>query len=193
MTSLFSLSSVCRSVRPRALTCALAHRAWPLAGLLAALGAISPAAAQNPSAIERFIQPVAERVERESRSWRRTPLPVPEGIVLEVSGILPVPGERLLVCTRRGEIWWVDGAYEPEPRPRFSRFAEGLHEPLGIAAAPGGGVYVAQRQEVTLIEDQTGTAGRTPTGPCLSFRFQEATMSTPLVRWPRRTAPCAWP
>lgn len=156
MTSLSSRSSVCRSVRPLALKRALARGALPLAGLLAALGALSPVAAQNPSAIERFVAPVAERVERESRSWRRTPLPVPEGIILEVSGILPVPGERLLVCTRRGDIWWVDGAYEPEPRPRFSRFAEGLHEPLGIAAAPGGGVYVAQRQEVTLIEDKDG-------------------------------------
>lgn len=109
--------------------------------------------AQNPSSIERFVAPSSTLVERENRHWRRTPIPVPESIVLEVSGILPVAGERLLVCTRRGEIWWIDGAYEDDPKPRASLFASGLHEPLGLAPAPGGGVYVAQRQEITRIDD----------------------------------------
>jgi uncharacterized cupredoxin-like copper-binding protein/glucose/arabinose dehydrogenase len=154
MTSRVFVSSLLHIVRALA-----GSPSWcgaPVVAFGLAVVAASSGVAQNPSAIERFVGPSAERVERESRSWRRTSLPVPEGIVLEVSGILPVAGERLLVCTRRGEIWWVDGAYEPEPRPRYSRFAEGLHEPLGLAAAPGGGVYVAQRQEVTLIEDQDG-------------------------------------
>jgi len=123
---------------------------------LVALALASTAQAQNPSAAERFAPPNASIVERENRYWKRTPLPVPDEIVLEVSGILPVPKQRLLVVTRRGEIWWVDGAYEADPKPRFSLFASGLHEPLGIAAAPGGGYYVAQRQEVTLITDTDG-------------------------------------
>lgn len=156
MTPMASFSFLRRVIPTLAWSRPRPRSGWSLAGLLVGLAVAGPLGAQNPSAIERFLEPSAERVERESRSWRRVPLPVPDGIVLEVSGILPVAGERLLVCTRRGEIWWVDGAYAPEPRPRFRRFAEGLHEPLGIAAAPGGGVYVAQRQEVTLIEDQDG-------------------------------------
>jgi len=129
---------------------------WGMVGLLVWLGGTSLLRAQNPSAIERFITPSAAFVEREDRYWRRTALPIPEGIVLEVSGILSVPGERLLVCTRRGELWWVDGAYDETPKPRFSLFASGLHEPLGLTAAPGGGVYVVQRQEITHIEDRDG-------------------------------------
>ena len=112
----------------------------------------------NPSAAERFAKPSSTLVEREDLFYRRTPLPVPDGIVLEASGILPLEGRRLLVTTRRGEIWWVDGAYDENPQPRFTLFASGLHEPLGIIAAPAPkrGCYVAQRQEVTHLEDTDG-------------------------------------
>lgn len=109
--------------------------------------------AQNPSSVERFTAHDPHLVAREDRYWKRTPLQVPDGISLEVSGIMQVSGKRLLVTTRKGEIWWVDGAYEPTPAPKFTLFASGLHEPLGITAAPTGGYYVAQRQEITLVRD----------------------------------------
>lgn len=110
----------------------------------------------NPSAAERFIKPSEALTAAESRYWQRTPLPVPDAIVLEVSGIVAVAPARLLVTTRRGEVWWIDGAYDAEPKPRYTLFAEGLHEPLGIVAAPKGGFYVAQRQELTRLADTDG-------------------------------------
>ena len=119
----------------------------------------SRAQTNNPSALERFAKPSDALVAAENRMWQRTPLPVPEGIILEVSGILPVAGQRLLVTTRRGEVWWIDGAYDAEPKPRYTLFAQGLHEPLGIIAAPAGGYYVAQRQELTRLVD-TNSDGR---------------------------------
>jgi azurin/glucose/arabinose dehydrogenase len=119
----------------------------------------SRAQTNNPSALERFAKPSDALVAAENRMWQRTPLPVPEGIILEVSGILPVAGQRLLVTTRRGEVWWIDGAYDAEPKPRYTLFAQGLHEPLGIIAAPAGGYYVAQRQELTRLVD-TDSDGR---------------------------------
>jgi azurin/glucose/arabinose dehydrogenase len=119
----------------------------------------SRAQTNNPSALERFAKPSDALVAAENRMWQRTPLPVPEGIILEVSGILPVAGQRLLVTTRRGEVWWIDGAYDAEPKPRYTLFAQGLHEPLGIIAAPSGGYYVAQRQELTRLVD-TNSDGR---------------------------------
>ena len=119
----------------------------------------SRAQTNNPSALERFAKPSDALVATENRMWQRTPLPVPEGIILEVSGILPVAGQRLLVTTRRGEVWWIDGAYDAEPKPRYTLFAQGLHEPLGIIAAPSGGYYVAQRQELTRLVD-TNSDGR---------------------------------
>jgi len=111
---------------------------------------------QNPSAAERFAKPQADLVAREETYWRRTPLSVPADIVLEATGILPQPNGRLLVTTRHGEVWWIDGAYGDTPQPKFTRFAAGLHEPLGIIAAPPGGYYIAQRQEITRLVDTDG-------------------------------------
>ena len=125
---------------------------------LAVNGVVS-AQTNNPSAVERFAKPSDALTAQENRFWQRTPLTVPDDIVLEVSGILPVAGQRLLVTTRRGEIWWIDGAYDADPKPRYTLFAQGLHEPLGIIAAPKGGYYVAQRQEVTRLVD-TDNDGR---------------------------------
>ncbi len=127
-----------------------------VATLAAAVAAEPVVLVNNPSSAERFAKPSGDLVAREEVYWQRTPLPVPAGIVLETSGIVPVAGQRLLVTTRRGEIWWVDGAYAANPEPKFTLFASGLHEPLGIIPAPKGGYYVAQRQEVTRIADTDG-------------------------------------
>src|SRR3954465_11653603 len=80
----------------------------------------------NPSSAERFAKPSSELVTRENLFWQRTPLPIPDDIVLEASGIAPLAGKRLLVTTRRGEIWWIDGAYGDKPEPKFTLFASGL-------------------------------------------------------------------
>jgi len=110
----------------------------------------------NPSSAERFTKPSDDLVARENTYWKRTSLPVPEGIVLEVSGILALPNKRLLVTTRRGEMWFIDGAYDENPNPKYTLFASGLHEPLGVIVAPPGGYYIAQREEVTRVADTDG-------------------------------------
>jgi len=127
-----------------------------LLSLLAVAILLPRAFAQNPSSAERFVGTAADLVAAEQGYWERVLLPVPAGIKLEVSGILAVPGKRLLVTTRRGEMWWVDGAYDENPQPKYTLFASGLHEPLGIIVAPPGGYYVAQREEVTRIADTDG-------------------------------------
>ncbi|MEO6245313.1 MAG: plastocyanin/azurin family copper-binding protein [Opitutaceae bacterium] len=139
----------------RATTKVAAFGVWLVAAAFAAEPVVR---VNNPSAAERFAKPSEELTAREDIYWKRTPLTVPDDVVLEVSGITPVPGKRLLVTTRRGEIWWVDGAYGTNPKPKFTLFASGLHEPLGIVAAPlpRKGYYVAQRQELTRIEDTDG-------------------------------------
>jgi azurin len=120
------------------------------------LALVCRAQTDNPSSAERFAAPSDDLVARENGYWKRTPLPVPNDIVLEVSGILSLPGKRLLVTTRRGEMWFIDGAYDENPHPKYTLFASGLHEPLGIIVAPQGGYYVAQRQELTRIADTDG-------------------------------------
>ena len=121
---------------------------------------VLPAFAQtnNPSSAERFAKPSDELVARENKYWKRIPLTVPDDLVLETSGILPLPGQRLLVTTRRGEVYFIDGAFDADPKLKFTLFASGLHEPLGLIAAPAPrkGYYVAQRAELTRLEDTDG-------------------------------------
>ncbi|CAN5859847.1 hypothetical protein BH24ACI4_BH24ACI4_28470 [soil metagenome] len=92
----------------------------------------------------------------ESDYYRLVTIPIPEGVVLEVGGIAPMPGGKLAVSTRRGEVWVIHNAYaEGGARPHFTRFAHGLHEPLGLAFRDGA-LYVAQRGEVTRLRDTNG-------------------------------------
>ncbi len=126
------------------------------AAVTAILAPAARAQTNNPSAAERFAKPSDELVARENKYWKRVPLPVADDVFLETSGILPLPGKRLLVTTRRGEVWFIDGAYDADPQPKLTLFASGLHEPLGIIAAPQGGYYVAQREELTRLVDTDG-------------------------------------
>jgi glucose/arabinose dehydrogenase len=99
---------------------------------------------------------VAAQAAAESDYYRLVTLPVPEGVVLEVGGIAALPGGRLAVSTRRGDVWMVDNAYaEGGARPHFTRFAQGLHEPLGLAYRDGA-LYAAQRGELTRLRDVDG-------------------------------------
>src|SRR5260370_32734922 len=58
----------------------------------------------------------------------------PPGQVLEAGALEVLPDGRLAVGTRRGEIWLVENATAADPKEaRFTRFAHGLHEVLGLA------------------------------------------------------------
>jgi glucose/arabinose dehydrogenase len=80
----------------------------------------------------------------------------PKGVVMEAGAIEALPGGKMAVGTRRGEIWILENAYAPDPKDvRFSRFAHGLHEVLGLAYKDGW-LYVTQRCEVSRIKDTDG-------------------------------------
>lgn len=92
----------------------------------------------------------------EDAYWRRDRIPTPEGVVLEVSGLAATPAGRVLVATRRGEVWWVDGALEGRgERARFTKFAEGLQEPLGLHLEDGW-IWFVQRGELSRMRDVDG-------------------------------------
>jgi azurin/glucose/arabinose dehydrogenase len=80
-------------------------------------------------------------------------IPVPDGIELEVGGLAVTPDGSLGVSTRRGEVWVIENPYLMGSRiPRFSKFADGLHEPLGLAYH-NGSFYSSQRSELTKLTD----------------------------------------
>lgn len=93
---------------------------------------------------------------KESDYYAIQTLPIPQGVVLEVGAIEPLPGGRIAAASRRGEIWLVDNAYSGSVEDvRFTRFAHGLHEVLGLAYRDGW-LYVTQRCELTRIRDENG-------------------------------------
>jgi hypothetical protein len=92
----------------------------------------------------------------ENAHYRMVTLPVPKDIVLEVGGLAVRPDGSLLACTRRGEVWLVtDPDTEDLEKVKFKRFADGLHEALGLHVE-GKDVFVVQRPELTKLIDKDG-------------------------------------
>ncbi|MFM7150781.1 MAG: hypothetical protein ACKO23_13145 [Gemmataceae bacterium] len=80
----------------------------------------------------------------------------PPGEVLEAGAIEILPDNKVAVGTRRGEVWILENAYDPDPeKVKFKRFAHGMHEILGLAWKDGW-LYVTHRPDVTRIKDSDG-------------------------------------
>ena len=80
----------------------------------------------------------------------------PDGAVLEVGGMGFLPDGSLAVSTRRGEVWLVDGALGSDvSTARYTKFAEGLQEGLGLNVVDGS-IYVVQRAELSKLLDEDG-------------------------------------
>lgn len=88
--------------------------------------------------------------------YRIFTLPVPEGILLEIGGVATLPDGRIAVATRRGDVWMVENPYmQHGGTPRFTLFASGLHEALGLLYKDDA-LYTAQRGELTKLMDKNG-------------------------------------
>ncbi|WP_347159853.1 hypothetical protein [Pontibacter chitinilyticus] len=92
----------------------------------------------------------AQEAPKEEDFFRITGVSVPEGVLLEVGGLVTLPNGDLGVSTRRGEVYIAENP--TSPRPYFRKFASGLHEILGLAYKDGS-FYCAQRGELTRLED----------------------------------------
>ncbi|MEM7391217.1 MAG: hypothetical protein AAF492_02630, partial [Verrucomicrobiota bacterium] len=98
---------------------------------------------------------LAASVQAQSDYYTYTELPVPEGVVLEVSGITMMPGHVLAVSSRRGDIYTVKNPFGPPEEMVWKLYAGGLHEPLGIHYRKGW-LYATQRCEVSRLKDEDG-------------------------------------
>ncbi|MFM8471490.1 MAG: hypothetical protein ACKODH_16265 [Limisphaerales bacterium] len=97
----------------------------------------------------------ASAAEREAEYYRLVTLPTPPGVQFEAGALLFLGPDRLACSTRIGEIWIADGVRGEAPQPKWTRFASGLHEVLGLAQRDGG-IYATQRGEVTRLKDTNG-------------------------------------
>lgn len=97
--------------------------------------------------------------EIEDQYYHLTTIPIPDGVVLEAGAIQHFGPARLAVSTRLGDIYFIDGAFAPNPSAatvKFTRFASGLHEVLGLTTRGDGWFYATQRGELTRIKDVDG-------------------------------------
>ena len=85
-------------------------------------------------------------------------LPIPDQITLECGSFECLPDGSLFVGTRRGDIYRVENAYSDPPKDvKFTRWATGLHEVLGMAYnAKDGFLYACTRQDITRLKDRDG-------------------------------------
>lgn len=116
-----------------------------------AFAAPKPGAGPKPPAVqsEHFDKAV------EAEYYKLIQIPIPADIVLECGALEILPNGTLAVGTRRGDIYFVEGAFEDPPtHVKFTRWATGLHEILGLAFNKKDGyLYACQRPEVTRLKD----------------------------------------
>ncbi|OZI05463.1 auracyanin family protein [Siphonobacter sp. BAB-5385] len=98
----------------------------------------------------------AQKPLTENDFYQLRTLPLPEDAILEVGGMTILPDGRMAVATRRGEIWMIENPYQKDgTQPYYKRFAQGLHEPLGLTYR-NGSFYTSNRGELTKITDEDG-------------------------------------
>src|SRR5260221_195770 len=118
---MFGLVSAFSPMTLRLLLSMLVAGSFPLVSLA---GPKSPAPSEDLKAAE-------------SEYYRIITLPTPEGVMLE-AGALCFAGPGKLACaTRIGDIWIADGVLAEPPQPKWTQFASGLHEVLGLAYKDG--------------------------------------------------------
>jgi len=78
-------------------------------------------------------------------------IPTPAGVKAEIGALTFLEDGRLIVCFLRGEVM----IYDPKS-DKWSLFAEGLHEPLGVIAISASELLIMQRPELTRVKDTDG-------------------------------------
>ena len=96
------------------------------------------------------VQAAASSAISEAKHYAVTTIPLPQDCVLEVGGLAFRPDGKLLACTRRGEVWLIHNPTSDSLADvKFTRFATGLHEALGLSVQDDNTVFVVQRPELT--------------------------------------------
>lgn len=97
-----------------------------------------------------FTTGFAQQAPKEEDFFKINKVRTPEGVILEVGGLVTLPNGDLGISTRRGDVYIVQNP--TSSRPYFRKFASGLHEILGLAYKDGA-LYCAQRGELTKLVD----------------------------------------
>lgn len=96
------------------------------------------------------------QTQKQSDFYTIEPIPLPPGEVMEIGSIALMPGDKVAVTTRRGDLWICEGAYGSDlSKVKWTRFAHGLHEPFGMYWKDGS-LFLTQRPEFSRLQDKDG-------------------------------------
>jgi glucose/arabinose dehydrogenase len=124
--------------------------------LIATFAILISLAPASVATAQKKKQPEPKPAENEDAYYKLHTFNLPEGEVLEGGALEMLPGGKIAFGTRRGEIWIVENAFTDNPKDaKFTRFAHGMHEILGLAHKDGW-LYVTQRCDVTRVKDSSG-------------------------------------
>jgi hypothetical protein len=93
--------------------------------------------------------------QEEAKYYPIVTVPIPAQIPLRPGGLEILPDGRLAVGTRRGDIYFIKGAFESPPRPEYHLFATGQDEIFSLSWRDGAMTAVSFA-EVTRISDADG-------------------------------------
>ena len=82
-------------------------------------------------------------------------IPIPPEVPMRPGSFEILPDGRLAVGTRRGDIYFIKGAFESPPTPEYQLFASGQDEIFGLAWKDGA-MTATSFGEVTRISDTDG-------------------------------------
>ncbi len=93
--------------------------------------------------------------QEEAKYYPIVNIPIPPGVPMRPGGLEVLPDGRLAVGTRRGDIYFVKGAFDSPPKPEFQLFASGQDEIFSLAWKDGA-MTSTSWGEVTRITDIDG-------------------------------------
>ena len=82
-------------------------------------------------------------------------VPIPPGVPMRPGGFEVLPDGRLAVGTRRGDIYFIKGAFDSPPQPEFHLFASGQDEIFSLAWKDGA-MTTTSFSEVMRLSDSDG-------------------------------------
>ncbi|MSR30797.1 MAG: hypothetical protein EXR99_04750 [Gemmataceae bacterium] len=99
----------------------------------------------------------ADPLPKEEDYYKIVKFEFPKDVVLEPGGMALTPDGKLMVSSRRGEIWTVENPFAADlaKDAKWTRYAHGLHEVLGLALKDDW-VYATQRGELSRLKDSKG-------------------------------------
>ncbi len=93
--------------------------------------------------------------DEEAKYYPIVDIPIPPGVPLRPGGMDILPDGRLAVGTRRGDIYFIKGAFDAPPAPEFELFATGQDEIFGLSWRDGA-MTATTWGEVLRIADADG-------------------------------------